>query len=162
MGRLHCFYCPNKNWTLPIGTYGTLNIIKNRIELRKLQPHKEEGVNNSKKTTHTMLQRPIPKNPKHSLYVFFFLLKFKGDLYNFMWCFYITLNNLKWIRNKKVMRFESKKGPKRKKMEKMCFVNWKANLFSCYFSLLLFLCTLKRFLDDKNINNQWICILIKL
>ncbi len=125
-------------------------------------PTKKKGSIIQKKQPTQCYKGQFPKTQNIPCMFFFFLLKFKGDLYNFMWCFYITLNNLKWIRNKKVMRFESKKGPKRKKMEKMCFVNWKANLFSCYFSLLLFLCTLKRFLDDKNINNQWICILIKL
>ncbi len=50
-GRLCCFQCPNKNWTHPIGIYGTVKIIKNRMELRKLWPPKVEGVNNSKKQT---------------------------------------------------------------------------------------------------------------
>jgi hypothetical protein len=39
-GWLHCFWCPNKTSTLHIGTLGTLIIVKNGFELRKLQPQK--------------------------------------------------------------------------------------------------------------------------
>jgi hypothetical protein len=44
-GRLHWFYCPNKTWTPPISTYNTLNIVKNIINLKKIEPPKLEGVN---------------------------------------------------------------------------------------------------------------------
>jgi len=36
-GGLCCFWCPNKNWTLSIDASDALKIIKNEIELRKLQ-----------------------------------------------------------------------------------------------------------------------------
>jgi hypothetical protein len=62
-----------------------------------------------------------------------FILDFQNDLKKFKWCSYNTLNCLKLIRKKKVMRFESRKGPKKIKKEKKTFCNLK-NLL-----LLLFL-----------------------
>jgi len=117
----HCFWSPNKNWTPFIGTFFSLKIIENGIKLRKLWCPKVEGVKNSKKKNHPTLQRPIPNHPKHSLYAIFLLLEFKDDLYNFKWCSYNILNHFKWITNMKVMRFESWRGPKRKKMGKDMF-----------------------------------------
>jgi hypothetical protein len=35
-GRLHYFWCPKKTSTLPLGTFDTLTIIKNRWEMRNL------------------------------------------------------------------------------------------------------------------------------
>ncbi len=44
MGGLCCFWCPNKTWTPPLGASDTLTIVKNRLEMRKLQPPKvKEG-----------------------------------------------------------------------------------------------------------------------
>jgi len=40
--------------------------------------------------------------------------------------------------NKKVMKFESIRGPKRRKKEKKCFVSWKIYLSSCYFFIIPF------------------------
>jgi len=59
-GGFHCFWCPNKTWTLPIGTFGTLKIIKNGIELKKLWPPKIVGVQELKKTNHQTLQGSFP------------------------------------------------------------------------------------------------------
>ncbi len=43
-GELRCFWCPNKTWTLPIGTFGTLKIVKNEKKMTKLWSPKVEGV----------------------------------------------------------------------------------------------------------------------
>jgi hypothetical protein len=42
-GRLHCFWCPNKTWTPFIDAPGTLKIVKDEIELKKLWLPKVEG-----------------------------------------------------------------------------------------------------------------------
>jgi len=88
---------------------------QNRLEMRKLRPvyptppPQVKGVKNSKEQT-------IEHYKGQSLFVFLLLLKFKDDLYNFIWeRSYSTLNHFKWIKQKKLMRFESKKAPKRRK-----------------------------------------------
>jgi hypothetical protein len=48
----------------------------------------------------------------------------------------------------KVMKFESKRGPKKKRKKKKHFVSWKAYFFSCYFSTLNFQCFPLHFEDD--------------
>jgi hypothetical protein len=80
-----------------------------------------------------MLQRPIPKHPNNSLYVILLLLKFKVDLQNFKWCFYNTSNHLKWVRNKKIMKFKNGKGPKEKKKKKMFYKLKSLFLFLSFF-----------------------------
>jgi hypothetical protein len=64
-GGLCCFWCPNKTWTPFTCVSGSLKIVRNGIELRKLQ------------TPHWTLQRMILKYPKNSLYVALLLLEFK-------------------------------------------------------------------------------------
>jgi len=48
-GGLCYFWCPNKTRIPLIDASGELKIVKNRSELRKLQPPKVEGVKNSEK-----------------------------------------------------------------------------------------------------------------
>jgi len=54
-GGLPCFQCPKKNldpyYCTTIVICGTLKIVKNILELRKLWPPKVEGVKNSEKQT---------------------------------------------------------------------------------------------------------------
>jgi len=50
-GGVCCFWCPNKIWTSPLEASGTLTIVKNGSEMRKLQPPKVQRVENSKKQT---------------------------------------------------------------------------------------------------------------
>jgi hypothetical protein len=71
-----------------------------------------------------MLQRPIPEHLKKSLYVVLLLLSSK------MIC--KTLGGVS--KNKKVMRFETRMGPKKKKKKKKkSFVGCKVYISSCYF-----------------------------
>jgi len=39
-GVLHCFWCPNKTWTPPLGASYTLTIVENRLKMRELRPPK--------------------------------------------------------------------------------------------------------------------------
>jgi hypothetical protein len=89
--------------------------------IKKFMTPQSRGGQKLKKTNHQMLQMPLPKHLKKSFYVVLLLLKFKDNLYNSKWCFYNTLKHLKWIRNKKVMRCENRRDPKRKKKEENVF-----------------------------------------
>jgi hypothetical protein len=50
-GGLCCFWFPNKTGTPPLWSSDILTIVKNELEMRKLQPLKIKGVKNSKKQT---------------------------------------------------------------------------------------------------------------
>ncbi len=50
-GGLHCFCCPNKTWTYPLGESNTLTIVQNKLEMRKLLPPKVKESKNLKKQT---------------------------------------------------------------------------------------------------------------
>jgi hypothetical protein len=60
---LYCFWYPNKTWTPPLDASNTIRIIKNWLEMKKLQPHKVKRVKKKLKTTkHQTLQKSIPKH----------------------------------------------------------------------------------------------------
>jgi hypothetical protein len=76
MGGLCCFLCTNKTWTLSLDPFDTLTIVKNKLEMRKLQPPKQGGFKNSK-------EKP-PNTTKASSQTFkknlcMLLLEFKND-----------------------------------------------------------------------------------
>jgi hypothetical protein len=48
--------------------------------MRKLRPPQNKGGQKLKKKNHRTLQKPIPEEPKNSLYVALLLLKFKDYL----------------------------------------------------------------------------------
>jgi hypothetical protein len=64
-----------------------------------------------KKTNHQMLQKPIPKHPQ-----IFFVCCFVATIVQkwFVELQVQSYNRLKWIRNKKVMKFENRSGKKKK------------------------------------------------
>jgi hypothetical protein len=68
-GRVCCFWCANKTWTLVFGAFDTLTIVKNGSKMRKLRPPKKKGVKNSKKKATQHYKRLVPEHPKDSLYV---------------------------------------------------------------------------------------------
>jgi len=76
---LRCFWCPNQTWTPPIEASGKPTIVKNGIELIKIQSPKVEGSKTQKKN-HWTLQRPVIEHPKNSLYVALLLLELQDDL----------------------------------------------------------------------------------
>jgi hypothetical protein len=63
-GGFRCFWCPNKTSTSSIETSGTLKIVKNGLELRKLRPPKVEGGEELKKKKHQTFQSRFLNNKK--------------------------------------------------------------------------------------------------
>jgi hypothetical protein len=62
-----------------------------------------------------MVQSLVPEHPKITSYVSSVTIRVQRWFVNFRWRSYSTLNCLKWIRNNKVMRFESRRGQNEEK-----------------------------------------------
>jgi hypothetical protein len=84
--------------------------------MKKLHPPKVEGVKNWK-TKSQNTTKPVPKHLNNSLYVAITFQRWFVEL-KAMLLSYNTLNCLKWIKNEKVRRFESRRGPKRGRQKK--------------------------------------------
>jgi hypothetical protein len=79
-GGLHCFWYPNKTWTPSLDAFGTLKLVKNGIELKKLQPLKVQGVKTSKKKKPSNITKAGSQTPKKIPCIFaMLLLEFKND-----------------------------------------------------------------------------------
>jgi hypothetical protein len=94
--------------------------------------------NHPKWKNHRTLPKAVPKHPKITLYVALLLLEF-NMICRTSGCTPIALLNcLKGIKNKKVMRLESKRGPKRREKKKNTFCKLESFFFSSYFFITLF------------------------
>ncbi len=112
--------------------WGTTNHKKwNRIE--KVMAPQSRRVQKLKKQNHWMLQKPVPKHLKKILVCCSIAIKVQRWFVKLQVPPYNTLNHFKWIRNKKVMKFESKRGPKRKKGKKKFCKSESLFLFLLFF-----------------------------
>ncbi len=85
-----------------------------------------------KKINHQNATKTSSQTPTKFLICCSITIRAQRWFVDFRWHSYSTLNRLKWIRNKNVMRFESRKGPKWKKRKKK-------NMFCKLENLFLFL-----------------------
>ncbi len=102
--------------------------------MRKLWPPKVGGVKNSKNKPLNVTK--ANSWPKKFLVCWSVVIEVQRWFVEFQLCSYNILNRLKWIGNKKIMRFESRRGPKRRKMKKTVFCKVETLFSFCYFSLL--------------------------
>jgi len=67
-----------QNWNPSSSSSDTITIVKNGLEMRKLQPPKNKGGQKLKKNKPPNTKKA--KHPKNTLYVALLLLEFKDDL----------------------------------------------------------------------------------
>ncbi len=103
-GGLYCFWCPNKTWNPSIGASGTFKSSKYwKFYLR-------ESTTQKKKNKPPNVVKANSQTAKNNFVCYSVGIRVQKTICKTSSDTPITSHSLKWIKNKKVMRFENKKG----------------------------------------------------